>query len=133
MADLRGLKLRLMALVLAWYLPLGLAFALLANAHGYFLLLGDGVALPQPTADFAFPVLGATPGAHDDLESTRTWLFYAFWVPLFLGPLLVALAIGRHTERSRVVEAALQGALAYGALAATLFVALIGTMLLPFL
>ena len=133
MADSRGLKLRLMAFVLAWYLPLGLAFALLANAHGYFLLLGDGVALPQPTADFAFPVLGASPGAHNDLDSVRTWVFYAFWIPLFVGPLAVALAIGRQAERSRVVEMALQCALAYGVFAATLFVALVGAMLLPFL
>jgi hypothetical protein len=133
MADPRGLKLRLMALVLAWYVPLGLAFALLANAHGYFLLLGDGVALPQPTADFAFPVLGGTPGVHNDLESARTWVFYAFWAPLFLGPLAAALAIGRQVERARVVEVALQVSLAYGVFVATLFVALIGTMLLPFL
>ena len=132
MPDPRRLKLQLMAFVLAWYAPLGLAFALLANAHGYFIALGD-MALPQPTADFAFPVLGVAPGGHDDLESTRSWVFYAFWVPVFLGPLAVALAIGRQAERARVVEVALQGALAYGVFATTLFVALLGTMLLPFL
>ena len=132
-SSARALKLRLMLLAFAWYVPLLFALVLGANAHGVFLHLDPSLALPTLTADFALPVLGVVPGHVHDLDASRPLLFYAFWGALAIGPGLCAAMIARQHERARLVEVALQGALAYGVFAATLFLALLGGLALPFL
>ena len=130
--NARGLKVRLIVLVLGLFVPLALAFSLVTNAHDYFLYLKRFPDLPLLTSQFAFPVMGAGPRGHDAFHASHSLVFYLFWLPLVLGPLAISLAILQSTERARVFEIAFQGLLTYFLLATTLFVLLIIGILAPF-
>lgn len=131
--DARGLKLRLVLLTLALYLPLILLFTFATNAHDYFLRLQALGATPILTIQFTIPVMGGDPHGPGGFDRGHSPVFFAFWGLLFAGPALVSVWVSRARDRTTAVEWAVQGLFGYGIVAASLLLLLVVGALVPFL
>ncbi len=98
--DARGLKLRLVLLTLALYVPLILLFTFATNAHDYFLRLQALGATPTLTSQFTIPVMGGDPHGPGGFDRGHSPPFFAFWGLLFAGPALVSVWVSRARDRA---------------------------------
>lgn len=121
-------------LLLSFVIATWLAFLLFAfearwnvGATYYNSLQTRSAALPLLTRYLALPVL-----AHGEAPVTFTFIHAAFWLALFLPPLIAGVAVWRAKTRDELLQLWSYGATSYGVMFVVSVASLVFSMWLPY-